>query len=103
MHRFVAVALAVSTSFNPAYCQDAAGSNLDGREKVCYISSSAATELGIAEVLKACRRGDILEIGWISPSIAVQLCDFTKAVIYHPPKGIVFACVYTGFRRPITK
>lgn len=90
----------VATSGHAA-AQDTAGSNQGGSEKVCFLGTSAQNEQGLAEALKSCKRGDILDIGWLQTPVAMQLCDFTKAVLYHPAKGSVTSCVYTGARRPV--
>lgn len=98
-----AVALASMVSTGTARAQDNAGSNLNGNEKVCFVSANGQNEQGLAEALKGCKRGDILDIGWLQTPAAMQLCDFTKAVLYHPTKGSVIACVYTGTRRQVSK
>lgn len=82
---------------------DAAGSNVSGNEKVCALGMNAQSEQGLQEALKSCRRGDILDIGWLPTPQAMQLCDFTKAMLYHPSKGSVIACVYAGGRRTVSK
>lgn len=81
----------------------AGGSNATGSEKVCFFSANTQNDAGLEEALKKCQRGDILDIGWLPTPTALQLCDFTKSVIYHPTKGSVIACVYTGSRRPVIK
>lgn len=86
-----------------ALADDTGGSNASGTEKVCALGMNAQSEAGLAEGLKSCKRGDILDIGWAQTPVAMQLCDFTKAVLYHPTKGSVIACVYTGTRRPVSK
>jgi hypothetical protein len=83
--------------------QDSAGSNANGSEKVCFVSANARSEQGLVDALKNCKRGDILDISWLQTPPALQLCDFTKALIYHPANGSVVACVYTGTRRPVSK
>ena len=96
--------LAALVSAGAVHAQDSAGSNAGGNEKVCAVSNaSSQSEQGIADALKGCKRGDIIDIGWLTIYGAMQLCDFTKAVVYHAPKGSVIACVYSGNRRPISK
>ncbi|MDK2126913.1 hypothetical protein [Parachitinimonas caeni] len=85
------------------HAEDLAGSNPTGAERVCTLSSGAQTELGFADAIKQCKRGDILDMSWLSNQQAMQVCDFTKAVVYHPTKGTLIACVYTGARRPVIK
>lgn len=86
-----------------AHAEADRGANSDGTEKVCFFGASAQNDQILEDVLKKCRRGDILDIGWLSSPVAMQLCDFTKAIIYHPTKGSVIACVYTGTRRNVIK
>jgi hypothetical protein len=86
-----------------AAAQDNAGSNQNGGEKVCFVGASGQNDPGLSEALKSCKRGDILDIGWLQTPAAMQVCDFTKAVLYHPTKGSVIACVYTGSKRPVSK
>ncbi len=101
----VTVAILASLSISGAvHAQDGAGSNANGHEKVCVINNtSSQSEQGITEALKVCKRGDILDIGWLTTVAAMQLCDFTKAVVYHPVKNSVLICVYSGNRRPTAK
>ncbi len=100
MMAMIFVALAAHGS---AMAQDNGGSNVSGTEKVCFLGPSAQTETGLVEALRNCKRGDILDLGWLRTSPALQLCDFTKAIIYHQSTSIVLACVYTGTRRPVHK
>ncbi len=79
------------------------GSNLSGAEKVCFLSLNAQTDEGLQSALKSCRRGDVLDVGWLKTSIAMQLCDFTKTIVYNPEGKMVVACVYTGARRQVVK
>lgn len=99
----MAVVLAAMGSADSALAQDSAGSNPQGTEKVCFVSANGQSEQGLADALKGCKRGDILDIGWLQTPTAMQLCDFTKAVLYHSTKGSVIACVYTGTRRQVSK
>jgi hypothetical protein len=99
----MAVVLSAMGQTGSALAQDNAGSNQNGTEKVCFVSANGQSEQGLADALKGCKRGDILDIGWLQTPAAMQLCDFTKAVLYHPTKGSVIACVYTGTRRPVSK
>lgn len=78
---------------------DTGGSNTSGMEKVCYLNPKNQNETVFIESLKQCKRGDILNIGWLSTPEAMRVCDFNKSIIYHPTKGAVVACVYTGNRR----
>ena len=105
MKKSVTAAVLASLAISGAvHAQDGAGSNANGNEKVCVVNStSSQSEQGITEALKVCKRGDILDIGWLSTVGAMQLCDFTKAVLYHPAKGSVIACVYSGNRRTSAK
>lgn len=98
----VLITASVAASGN-VVAQDNAGSNVNGNEKVCFVSASGQSEQGLVEALKGCKRGDILDIGWLQTPVAMQVCDFTKAVLYHPAKGSVIACVYAGSRRPVSK
>lgn len=96
--------LAALTISGTARAQDIAGSNVNGSEKVCHVSNAnSSSEQGLTDALKGCKRGDILDIGWLPTMGAMQLCDFTKALIYHPTKGSVVACVYAGSRRTVSK
>lgn len=97
------VAVAAMMVASSVQAQDSAGSNVSGSEKVCFVGANAQNEQGLVDALKNCKRGDILDIGWLQTPPAMQLCDFTKAVLYHPTKGSVIACVYTGARRPVSK
>jgi hypothetical protein len=97
------VILVTMASIGNAAAEDNAGSNVTGSEKVCAMGVGAQNEQTLAEALKVCRRGDILDIGWLKIPVAMQLCDFTKAIVYHPATGSVMACVYTGTRRPVNK
>ena len=99
----IALTLATMVAVSSAHADDTAGSNANGNEKVCYISPNAPGEPTLADMLKNCRRGDILDTSWLQHPVALQLCDFSKAVLYHPTKGSVIACVYTGTRRPVSK
>lgn len=99
----IAVIVASGASSGIAMAQDNAGSNVNGNEKVCFIGANGQSEQGLVEALKGCKRGDILDIGWLQTPAAMQVCDFTKAVLYHPTKGSVIACVYSGSRRPVSK
>jgi hypothetical protein len=99
----LSLALAAMAAAITAHADDAAGSNANGNEKVCFVGANAQNEQGLADALKSCKRGDILDIGWLQTPIAMQLCDFNKAVLYHPTKGSVIACVYAGTRRPVSK
>ncbi len=99
----VGMIVAGATTVGQASAQDHAGSNQGGNEKVCFLSAAAQSEQGLVDALKSCKRGDILDIGWLQTPAAMQLCDFTKAVLYHPTKGSVIACVYTGSRRQVIK
>lgn len=99
----MAVILALIVVSSAAVAQDNAGSNVNGNEKVCFVSANGQTEQGLVDALKGCKRGDILDIGWLQTPAAMQVCDFTKAVLYHPTKGSVIACVYSGTRRPVSK
>lgn len=94
---------AAMASAGGAAAQDSAGSNQNGSEKVCFVGANGQSEQGLSEALKSCKRGDILDIGWLQTPAAMQVCDFTKAVLYHPTKGSVIACVYTGSKRPVSK
>ena len=98
----VAMLAAMLVSGNVS-AQDNPGSNANGSEKVCVVGVSGQTEQGLSDALKACKRGDILDIGWLPTPFAMQLCDFSKQVVYHAAKGSVIACVYSGARRPISK
>jgi hypothetical protein len=100
---FIAVILASALHAGQAVAQSGHGSNADGGEKVCALGMGAQSEQGLDEALKRCKRGDILDIGWVKISVAMQLCDFTKTIVYHPPTGAIAACVYSGSRRPIIK
>jgi hypothetical protein len=81
---------------------DLAGSNISGSEKMCVFGANMQSDQAVQDILKVCRRGDILDIGWMKTSFAIQLCDFTKTVVYNP-SGTVVACVYTGVRRQTGK
>lgn len=83
----------------PAFAENSLGSNPDGSEKVCALGASVQNEAALEEALKRCKRGDILDSGWLKITMAMQLCDFTKTIVYHPPTGAIAACVYTGNRR----
>ncbi|NHZ99042.1 hypothetical protein [Massilia sp. CCM 8734] len=96
----ITTAIAVSSN---TYAQDNGGSNNNGAEKVCFVGPNGQSEQGLVEALKGCKRGDILDLGWVQSPAALQLCDFTKAIVYHPPKGSVVGCVYTGTRRQTSK
>lgn len=97
------ILLVTSVVICQAHAEDAAGSNAGGTEKVCSVGSGVQSEAALAEALKSCRRGDILDIGYLQTPIAMQLCDFSKAMLYHTARGSVIACVYTGARRPANK
>ena len=97
------VVLATIVTTGDAMAQDNAGSNTNGNEKVCVISLNGQNEQGLVDALKNCKRGDILSPGWLPMSTAMQICDFTKAVVYNQLKGNVIACVYTGARRQEVK
>jgi hypothetical protein len=99
----IALTLTVLAALANARADDNGGSNISGNEKVCYIGPNAPGEPTLADVLKNCRRGDILDTSWLQHPVALQLCDFTKAVLYHPTKGSAIACVYIGTRRPVSK
>lgn len=71
----------------------------DGRERVCVMGMAVQNEQGFAAALAQCKRGDILDIGWAKITAAMQVCDFTKSIVYHPPTGAIVACVYIGRRR----
>jgi len=102
IYNAVMVAVALAGSGN-ALADDNGGSNAQGGEKVCAVGMAGQTEPGLVEALKTCRRGDILDIGWVQTAVAIQLCDFTKTVMYNSTKGAIIACVYTGTRRPVSK
>jgi hypothetical protein len=55
--------------------------NHDGTERVCVFGMAAQSEQGFREALQQCKRGDVLEIGWAKLNFALQICDFTKAVV----------------------
>lgn len=99
----LAVIVASCAASGIALAEDNAGRNVTGNEKVCFVGANGQSEQGLVDALKGCKRGDILDIGWLQTPTAMQVCDFTKAVIYHPTKGSVIACVYTGSRRPVSK
>lgn len=99
----VAGAAAAMMGASNVLAQDSAGSNVSGSENVCFVGANAQNEQGLVDALKICKRGDILDIGWLPTPAAMQLCDFTKAVLYHATKGSVIACVYTGARRSGSK
>lgn len=98
-----AVALATITVNMPALAQTSFGANPDGTEKVCSLGMGAQSEQGFVEALQRCKRGDILDIGWAKSTLAIQVCDFTKSIVYHPANGAIIACVYTGSRRAVSK
>lgn len=75
----------------------------EGRERVCAMGMAVQNEQGFAVALAQCKRGDILDIGWAKSSVAMQVCDFGKSIVYHPATGAVIACVYTGYRRSVIK
>lgn len=99
----VAVALGMITGSAPALAENSIGANPDGTEKVCSLGMGAQSEQGFAEALQRCKRGDILDIGWAKSTLAIQVCDFTKSIVYHPGNGAIIACVYTGNRRAVSK
>lgn len=106
MRTFITTTLimAVVGAAGSAYAESpTGGSNATGSEKVCFFSANNQNEAALEETLKKCQRGDILDIGWLPTPTALQLCDFTKTVVYHPTKGSIIACVYTGNRRPVSK
>lgn len=74
----------------------------DGRERVCAMGMAVQNEQGFAAALARCKRGDILDIGWAKITAAMQVCDFTKSIVYHPQTGAIVACVYIGSRRSIS-
>lgn len=106
MKNFIIVAFSsfsLIASIGVALADTPHGSNPDGSEKVCALGMGAQSEPGISEGLSRCKRGDILDIGWAKIAVAMQVCDFTKAIVYHPQTGAIIACVYTGSRRGTTK
>lgn len=98
-----AIALATISGSTPALADNSFGANPDGNEKVCALGMAAQNEQGFIEALHRCKRGDILDIGWAKITLAMQVCDFTKTIVYHPPTGAIAACVYTGNRRAVGK
>lgn len=98
-----AIALATISGSTPALADNSFGANPDGNEKVCALGMAAQNEQGFIEALHRCKRGDILDIGWAKSILAMQVCDFTKSVVYHPSNGAIIACVYTGNRRAVGK
>ena len=74
----------------------------DGRERVCAMGMAVQNEQGFTAALAQCKRGDILDIGWAKITFAMQVCDFTKSIVYHPQTGSIVACVYIGSRRSIS-
>lgn len=97
------IALGIITGSTPALAENSFGANPDGTEKVCSLGMGAQSEQGFAEALQRCKRGDILDIGWAKSTLAIQVCDFTKSIVYHPGNGAIIACVYTGSRRAVSK
>lgn len=73
------------------------GSNMNGAERVCG-NGSAAT---FAEAYANCRRGDIIGLGRALPFGIMQVCDFSKTILY--VKGEPMACVYIGSLRQQVK
>lgn len=98
-----AIALDTITVSTSALADNSLGSNPDGNERVCSLGVAAQNEQGFVEAIQRCRRGDILDIGWAKSTLAMQVCDFTKSIVYHPANGEIVACVYTGYRRAVSK
>lgn len=106
MKNTLAIAIIVLFAFSgvaSVHAENSLGANSDGTERVCVLGLPAQNEQGLVEALQRCKRGDILETSWIKSTVALQLCDFSKSVIYHPGNGVIFACVYTGNRRAVSK
>lgn len=97
------IALAGVTGGTSVHAENVFGANADGTENVCPLGMAAQNEQGFADALKRCKRGDILDIGWAKSTLAIQVCDFTKSIVYHPGNGAIIACVYTGNRRAVSK
>lgn len=99
--RFGALVLFVGLRSTAVGAETAESPVAGGRERVCTMGMAAQNEQGFAAALARCKPGDILDIGWAKSSAAMQVCDFGKAIVYHPATGAVVACVYIGYRRSV--
>ncbi len=97
--RLTAVALLACVAAGAAAAQEP-GSNVAGQEKICYVAPPSQDFEGLPDVLRECRRGDILLFSqFINMRIALALCDFNRAVVIRDARAGVWSCMYTGFTR----